>query len=346
MRDVADLLLPEDAVRWAIRLMLGREPRSQDEVERLRRQPTIDALRSFLAETAEFDQFCWTTSGQRPKYGVPPRMLRPPANGALPWRFVPPTLEHPVSQLCTMSQFAESAFEEIAGAMALERIPHRAIWEPVWIVSLLATEGLITAGKRGIGFGVGQERIPALLASRGVTVLASDQPGHDPAKMLEGMFDSRVIHREDFDQLVHYHPIDMLDLPGGIEGEFDFLWSASAVQQLGSLRRGMEFIERSLAALKPGGLAVHSMEFNIGSNEGTVETYNISAYRRRDIEALASRLQAEGHDVLPINLHPGHEPEDELIDQPPFGLPHLKLIIGRHILTSFGFAVRKKGGPR
>jgi hypothetical protein len=108
----------------------------------------------------------------------------------------------------------------------------------------------------------------------------------------------------------------------------------------------MEFIERSLVALKPGGLAVHTMEFNIGSNDGTVETYNISALRRRDIEALASRLQAEGHEVLPINLHPGHEPEDELIDLPPFGLPHLKLIIGRHILTSFGFAVRKKGAPR
>jgi hypothetical protein len=343
MSDQADAILPDDAVRWAIRLFLGRDPKSEDEVARLRRQPTIESLRGVLAETTEFDQFCWTVSGQRPRYGMPPAMLRPPANGELPWRFAPPTLEHPVSQLCTMSQFSEPAFEEIASAMALPKVPHRALWEPVYIVSVLATEGMIEPGRRAIGFGCGKERVPALLASRGVTVLASDRPGQDPAEMLNGMFDERVIHREDYDRLVYWHPIDMHDLPDGLEGQFDCLWSSSAIQQLGSIRRGMDFVERSLSVLQPGGFAVHTMEFNIGSNEGTVETHDISAFRRRDIEALASRLEAQGHKVLPINMHPGHEKDDEVIDLPPYGLPHLKLIIGRHVLTSFGLVVRKKG---
>jgi 2-polyprenyl-3-methyl-5-hydroxy-6-metoxy-1,4-benzoquinol methylase len=338
----ADGLLPDEAVRWAVRLFLGREPTGQAEVHPLRRHPTLDALRIALAETSEFDEFCWRASGHRPRYAVPPFMLKPPTNAELPWRFAAPTLEEPVSQLCTYSQFGEPAFHEIAEAMALERIPHRGIWGHVYIVSVLATEGLVVPGSRAIGFGCGAERIPALLASRGVSVLASDLPGPAPAERLEAMFDARVIHREDYDSLVGFHPIDMNDLPDGLDGQFDCLWSSSAMQHLGSIRRGMEFVERSLAALRPGGLAVHTTEFNLDSNEATVQTPDLSVFRRRDIEALASRLIARGHEVLPINLHPGHEKEDEVIDLPPYGLPHLKLIIGRHILTSFGLAVRKK----
>lgn len=346
MNDAADATaqrLTDEEVIWAIRLLLGREPAGDAEVQRLRRQPSREALRLHLAESSEFDAFCASTRGQRPRYAMPPLMLRPPANADLPWRFAPPTLEEPTSQLCTSAQFAEPAFLEITEAMALERIAHRGIWQHAYIVSVLATEGVIAPGKRAIGFGCGAERTPALLASRGVTVLASDQPGEAAEQRLDAMFDARVIPREDYDRLVSFHPIDMNDLPGGLDGQFDCLWSASAMQHLGSIRRGLDFVERSLPALRPGGIAVHTMDFNLGSNEETVDNPDIAIFRRRDIEALAGRLQAEGHQVLPINLHPGEDREDEVIDQPPYGLPHLKLIIGRQVITTFGLAVRRKG---
>jgi hypothetical protein len=340
--DTAGGLLPEEEVVWAIRMLVGREPLNAAEVQRLRGAGTRDALRLQLAEYSEFDALGHRRPGREPRYALPPHMLKPPANAELPWRFAPPTLEHPVSQLCTASQFAEPAFEEIAEAMALPKVMHRAVWEPVYIVSVLATEGVIAPGLRALGFGCGKERIPAVLASRGVTVLASDQPGPEPKERLDGMFDAKVIHREDYDRLVSFFPIDMNDLPGGLEGQFDALWSASAIQQLGSIRRGQDFVERSLVALRPGGIAVHSFEFNLTSNEGTVEAHDHAMWRRRDVEALASRLQAGGHEVLPLNFHPGHDRQDEAIDTPPYGLPHLKLFIGPYLQTSFGFAVRKK----
>jgi hypothetical protein len=101
-----------------------------------------------------------------------------------------------------------------------------------------------------------------------------------------------VIHREDFDALVHYHPIDMLELPGGARGGVRraLVGLGGAAARLDPA--GLDFMERSLVALKPGGIAVHTMEYNIGSNDMTLETHDISAFRRRDIEALASRLQA------------------------------------------------------
>ncbi|MGG5807941.1 hypothetical protein [Falsiroseomonas sp. CW058] len=338
-----DGLLPEETALWAVRMLLGREPAGPAELLRLRALPTLDALRQALAETAEFDALADRRAGRGPRYAVPPVMLRPPVNEGLPWRFAPPTLEHPVSQLCTSAQFAEPAFHEIAEAMALDRVAHRGIWEPVYIVSVLATEGMVAPGKRAIGFGCGRERIPAVLASRGVTVLASDLAGPEPAERLDGLFDPRVIHREDFDRLVSFYPIDANDLPAGIEGQFDCLWSASLLQQAGSIRRAQDFVERAMAALRPGGIAVHTMEFNLTSNEDTPDGGGVSVLRRRDVEALASRLQAQGHEVLPLNLHPGHDPEDEAIDLPPYGLPHLKLFVGRHVATSFGLAVRAKG---
>lgn len=333
--------LPAEAVVWAIRLLLGREPAGDWEVTALQRQPSIEALRLSLSERPEFDALAWHAPRRRPRYGVPPAMLRPPANGELPWRFVPPTLEYPVTQLCTASQFAEPAFEEIATALGAQVLHHRGIWEHVYIVSALATEGLVAPGRRAIGFGCGAERIPALLASRGVAVLASDRLP-DGAAQLDAMFDARILPREDYDRLVHYHPIDMEALPEGVDGQFDMLWSASAVQHLGGARQATDFIERSLALLRPGGLAVHTTDFDLGLADVAPETYDVPALRRLDIEGLGSRLGAQGHEILPINLHPGERKEDSHIDVPPYGLPHLKLVFGRHVLTSIGIAVRRK----
>jgi hypothetical protein len=61
------------------------------------------------------------------------------------------------------------------------------------------------------------------------------------------------------------------------------------------------------------------------------------------MEALAARLIAQGHQVLPLNFHPGEEELDEVIDVPPYALPHLKLELQDMTCTSIGFAVRRAG---
>jgi SAM-dependent methyltransferase len=342
-----------DAAAWAIRLFCGREPADEGEIEFHRNHPTLDSLRRAFAETWEFRQFFESIGNERPKFGLPLFLLRPPSL-PIPWKFEPPTLDEPVSQLCTAAQFQEDAFREIAQALCLHANPHRKTWEHCYIVSVLATFGMIGLGRRALGFGCGRERIPSLLASRGVEVLATDAPEGEKANSqgwrstqqfaskLSDLFHPQIIHLDDFERLVGFEPVDMNAIPASLDGQFDCCWSSCSLEHLGSLKHGLDFIENSLRTLKPGGIAVHTTEFNLSSNEETVETPGLSIYRRQDIEGLVARLVEQGHEVLPLNLHPGFDPVDEHIDVPPYGLPHLKLMVAKMAVTSVGIVVRKR----
>lgn len=102
----------------------------------------------------------------------------------------------------------------------------------------------------------------------------------------------------------------------------------------------MTFIERAMACLRPGGVAVHTTEFNLGSNGKTLENAVTVAYRKRDMEALAGRLIAQGHSLPKINFAVGTSPDDQVVDLPPFKSPiHLKVLVRRHLLTSIGLHV-------
>jgi len=124
--------------------------------------------------------------------------------------------------------------------------------------------------------------------------------------------------------------------------DFDFCWSACAFEHLGSIELGLKFIERIISCLKPGGWAVHTTEFNISSNDETVSEGGTVLFRRRDFEALASRLDAMGHTVAPFNFNAGQGVVDGYIDVAPYRPePHLKLAIGGFEATSFGLIVQR-----
>jgi SAM-dependent methyltransferase len=339
--------LSAEAVAWAFRLLIGRDPFSAEEVEAHRTLPDLDTLRRAFSNTWEFFDFFDSAVDGVPTFGMPLFLMRPPADTAFPFRFEPPSLEHPTGQFCTMAQFEDPAFAEIAEAMGMAPTQTRRSWEQAWIVSMLATEGLIAPGRTAIGFGVGRERIPALLASRGVKVLGSDTP-HQPTDVQlppnaqhMALFHPEILHLEDFEAMVGYRPIDMTLLPDDLEGKFDFCWSASALDRLGSLTQATQFLEDSLRVLRPGGLSVHTMTFNIRSDVATLIHPTLSALRRCDIEALAARLQAQGHEVLPVNFHPGLHPLDAEVSVNPAGPARAKQRHGALIFTSFGLAIRK-----
>jgi hypothetical protein len=111
---------------------------------------------------------------------------------------------------------------------------------------------------------------------------------------------------------------------------------------LGSIEHGIRFFQNSLKTLKPGGIAVHTTEFNLSSNDDTFESPSLCFFRRRDIENLLSRLVDDGHEVFPINFHPGSGALDTYVDLPPYALPHLKLEVAKFVATSIGLAVRKR----
>jgi len=285
-------------------------------------------------------------------FAVPLFLLEPPKDKRIPFRFESPSLTEPCSQTCTENQFAEPLYSELSETLELtNRGLHRKAWEFVWIAAVLKKAALLREGNKGIGFGIGQEPLPAFFASHGVQVLATDAPpaaidgqGWDlvgqHAVSLEPLKRHQMLDNDKFDRLVQFEPVDMHDIPDHLRN-FDFCWSACCFEHLGSIEHGLSFVEQSLKTLRPGGLAVHTTEFNLSSNEATLEVPTLSLFRKRDIEALYGRLIAAGHKVWPLNLHPGTGPADAHIDLPPYGSPHLKLAVRTYATTSIGLVVEK-----
>jgi hypothetical protein len=330
-----DATLPHEAVLWAFRLLLGREPDSA-ELELHRHHPGPEALRQALTPSA---------------YSVPVWLLAPPESPRIPWRFEPPRLSHPTSQLCTASQFDEPDYAAWCSTFVEAPRPHRKQWEFCWILAAMRAADVIRPGARALGFGTGREPIPAMLAAHGVEVLATDAPadlvqdqgwhstGQHSAELMQ-LHHPRILDEASFRARVRFRPADMNDIPADLRG-FDACWSSCCFEHLGGIEHGLRFVENSLSTLRPGGVAIHTTEFNLGSNDETLETPGLSLFRRRDIERLLDRLAGQGHTVWPLNLHPGDAPLDAHIDAPPYDLPHLKIRAADHVTTSIGLVVQR-----
>lgn len=146
-----------------------------------------------------------------------------------------------------------------------------------------------------------------------------------------------------FRALVTFAAVDMNDIPSSLAGGFDFCWSACSLEHLGSLQNGLNFIARSLETLKPGGIAVHTTEFNLTSNDKTIEAVDLSLFRRRDIEGLVETLSGQGYRVAPIDWTVGEGFAERVVDLPPFGRgePHIRLRMGEYDITSIGLIIEK-----
>src|SRR4249919_700494 len=188
------------------------------------------------------------------------------------------------------SDFLHARYHAICKQLCGPPVWHRKQWEWVFIIHHLQRAGVLRPGARGVGFGVGQESLPALFASYGCEVVATDAPQDEGGWESTGQHsDSREALRapwicEDaaFDRLVSHRPADMNAIPADLAG-FDFTWSSCAFEHLGTLQAGLDFVAESARRLNPGGIAVHTTEFNVASNEGTVCDGGAVIYRQRDL---------------------------------------------------------------
>lgn len=223
---------------------------------------------------------------------------------------------------------------------------HRKTWEFAAIMQTLEQRKLLKKDKKGLGFAVGQEPLPAVMASLGVEVLATDlmtdrvnenwKSTGQHAAGLDALYHQGLVNRDEFERLVRFEPADMTDL-ATLSGEFDFLWSSCAFEHLGTIDRGLDFVVNAMRLLKPGGVAVHTTEFNVSSVTDTITEGPDVIYRASDMARLGARLNAIGCRLEPIDYNTGSHPFDLHYDTQPYyqsGCAHIKLEFSGFVCTS------------
>jgi hypothetical protein len=257
------------------------------------------------------------------------------------------------SSLCSHAYMTTESYAAWCARFKQQPSLHRKQWEWVIICDALHERGLLAPGKRGIGFGVGLEPLPALFASDGCEIVATDLAvdnaasqgwiaGDQHAASLEQLNSLGLCTPDEFRERVSFRSADMNDIAPDLRG-FDFTWSSCCFEHLGSIEHGLNFVERSLDCLRPGGVAIHTTEFNLSSNDDTVDQGGTVIFRRQDIDRLAQRLTAQGHKIS-LDYTEGTTVYDRFVDLPPYQQdPHLRLLLAGYVSTSICLIVRKAG---
>jgi len=255
------------------------------------------------------------------------------------------------SALCTQEAMERPEFRKIAAVLDPTGYirTHRKLWEWCFIADSLRRAGVLSAGHRGLGFAVGTEPLVSYFASFDAEITATDLDQSDAAAqgwLATGQHSATQLpnhycDQDRFAQLVSYRDVDMTHIPVDLRG-FDFCWSACAFEHLGSIEAGLQFVLNSLDCLNDGGVAVHTTEYNVSSNDETVEDGPTVIFRRRDIEELQRRAAQKGW-ILDVDFTPGTQPLDYHVDFPPYSAEnHLKLRLMGHTCTSIGLAFTRK----
>lgn len=263
--------------------------------------------------------------------------------------------ERLISRACTERDFMREDFKEIMELPHIRHeIHHRKAWEFAFVILLLKQYDMLHEGIKGLGFAVGTEPLPSYFANRGVNVLATDleperasekgwvKTGQNCSGNIEELYYEDICERSIFDRKVKFEYLDMNHIPDKLH-DYDFCWSCCAIEHVGSLALSKEFLKNMIGVLKPGGIAVHTTEFNLTSNDKTIEKGRDIIYRKKDIQEIEAWCKEHGHQ-MECSFVRGRAPEDLNVDRPPYceGTSHLTLGIGRYASTSFAIVIRKK----
>lgn len=230
---------------------------------------------------------------------------------------------------------------------------HHPRWGWLIICEALRESGMLRPGRRGLGFGVGREALVSVFAGMGCHLVATDLGAEQAREAgwtendqygggLAGLNDYGFCPPEELHQRVEYRDVDMNHLPDDLR-DFDFTWSSGALEHLGSLASGMDFVVTQMQCLKPGGIAVHIAELNVSSDIDTIAEGATVLYGKRDVEDLVRRLRADGHRIA-YDLSEDSRTEYRHVDVPPVATTHLSTEVGEYATTSIALVIKKDAG--
>lgn len=277
--------------------------------------------------------------------------LLPPPSPSVPAEVPPPV---PLkSRLCSQAQFETPWYGYWCNEFRDTPAWQRKQWEWCYIAQALNERGVLRPGSRGLGFGVGEEPLTGVFAARGCSVLATDLDAsdsrskvwaatHQHAATLAGLNSRHICDPDQFKERVTYRPADMNAIPPEFTG-YDFVWSSCSLDHVGTLDKAKQFIVNSLACLKPGGVAVHTTEFNVSSNHQTITEGETVVFRQSDVQQLAQQLRRNGHEIE-IDWTLGNGIADNCVDVFPYDNKILlRLQLHQYVITSIGLIIKKAG---
>ena len=253
--------------------------------------------------------------------------------------------------------------------LKIEPLYHRKIWELCYVPQAIFEHHDIDKELKGIGFGCGEEPLPSLFASLGHEVTVTDlEPekarglGWAETKQytqnLEKVYYKDITDQTTFEFKVSLKYVDMNQIPKEMDRQYDYCWSVCALEHLGSIKKGLIFIENSLRVLKSGGVAVHTTEYNYTNEKEPIDNWPTVTFQRKHFEEITNRLRNQGHFVAELDFDVGNKPLDRFVDIPPYNFgegwltketwgdvnqgAHLKLSVDGFPCTCFGIIIKKK----
>lgn len=149
----------------------------------------------------------------------------------------------------------------------------------------------------------------------------------------------------------------MNKIPEELHNLYDFCWSICALEHLGSISKGLDFIENSMKVLKSGGIAVHTTEYNYTNEPETIDDWPTVIFQDHHFKQIAKKLTEQGYKVAELSFDVGSQPLDRFIDIPPYSIGegwlsrdtwsnvnqgvHLKLSVDGYPCTCFGLIIQK-----
>ncbi len=261
----------------------------------------------------------------------------PPLPGGGP--FQAPMTSRPATQADLEANWSRYWSAQIGENHAI----HRRAWEHAYVLQAISQAGRMRPGAKGLVLGAGDGPLVSYLAAKGCEITATDTTPPDA----ERLFRSNLLDRATFDRNVKLRTVDLNAIPQDLRG-FDFCFSVGRAHMLGSIARGLQFMDSTADVLNPGGLAIHTTEFSFAVDGETIDNWGTVLFQRRHFEDIAQRLNGKGCRVMPLSFDVGSQPLDRFIDVPPFEMPganlkdwsrdamHIKVNIDGFPCTSFG----------
>ena len=213
------------------------------------------------------------------------------------------------SDLCRLEDMHAQEYRYICNnVFKLPVIYQRKQWEWIYIYFRLLESKVLEPNKKGLGFGVGTEPLAAIFANLGCQILATDAPLDNNSEWLEtGQHSSNIsslqyeniINNKEFNRLCSFKTLDMnihQEIPAG----YDFQWSSCVIEHLGGLDKIVSFLIASASKLNKGGIAVHTTELNLTSNEKTYDHPQCYVFRRSDLDRLSEVLEKNNLEMKSI----------------------------------------------